>query len=241
MVMAGTAVIRVAHGRGVLEGAFVLLEVLSRADSGLGLTELARETGLAKTTAHRLAEQLVAIGAIQHIEHRYFVGPTIARLGRCWQPDPQLRQAAYEPVRILAAQAHTAAAVYLLHEGRAHLVTAAVRPDQTWSPPSDLDAESLPRTALARVLLATAGDGRPAAAMPATQRRRLRSDLRDWRRFVTDDQDTAEGICWVAAPVWPPNGRCVAAVTALVIAPVLPPGLKDLVIGAARQIGQQLR
>lgn len=66
-------------GRGVLEGAFIALDVLSRADNGLGLTDLSRETGLAKTTVHRLVEQLVKVGAAQRIEQRYFVGPTIAR------------------------------------------------------------------------------------------------------------------------------------------------------------------
>jgi DNA-binding IclR family transcriptional regulator len=238
MVMAGIAVTEVTRGRGVLEGAFVLLDKLGCAENGLGLTELARETGLAKTTVHRLAEQLVKIGAAQRIEHRYFVGPMIARLGRCWQPDPQLRQAAYEPVRTLAAQAHTAAAVYVLHGGRAHLVTAAVFPGQSWLPPSDLDAESLPCTAVARVLLATNGDGDAGAA---SQRQRPRSDLRDWRRFIVEDQDAAEAVHWIAARVWPADRRCVAAVAALVVTPTAAPGLKDLVVCAARQICLQLR
>lgn len=239
MVMAGAALTEVSRGRGVLEGAFRLLEVLGRADNGLGLTEAARETGLAKTTVHRLAEQLVDVGAAQRIEHRYFVGPTIARLGRCWQPDPQLRHAACEPVRTLAALAHTAAAVYVLHEGRAHLVTAAVCPGQSWLPPGDLDAESLRRSAVARVLL-TAAEGDAASATIRAAQRHHWPDLRDWRRSVTCDQDAKEGIGWVAAPVCPADGRCVAAVAALVVAPTLPPGLKDLVVCTARQIGQQL-
>jgi hypothetical protein len=45
----------------------VLLDLLSRAENGLGLTELSRETELAKTTVHRLAEQLVDIGAFQRM------------------------------------------------------------------------------------------------------------------------------------------------------------------------------
>lgn len=240
MVVASAAATIVGCGRGVLEGAFTLLDVLSRAENGLGLTELARDTGLPKATVHRLAEQLINIGAAQRVKQRYFVGPTIARLGQCWQPDPQLRQAACEPVRTLAALAHTAAAVYVLHEGRAHLVTAAVCPGQSWLPPSDLGADTVPRTAVARVLLATTGGGAE-AAIPTDQRRELRSDLRDWRRFVTDDQGATEGIRWVAAPVWPPGGRCAAALATLVVAPTLPSGLKDLVVCAARQISRQLR
>lgn len=231
------AIASVSSGRGVLQGAFALLDVLSHADNGLGVTELARKTGFAKTTVYRLAEQLVEVGAAQRVEYRYFVGPTIGRLGRCWQPDPQLRQAAYEPVRDLAAQAQTAAAVYVMHERRAHLVTAAVSRGQSWLPPSDLDAESLPRTPVARVLLAPASSKTTAVI---AEPRRLRSDLRDWRRIVIDEQDAADGIRWVAAPIWRSEERCVAAIATLVVAPIVAPGLKDLVMRAARQIGQRL-
>jgi len=222
------------HGRGVLEGAFEILAALGSHGTGLGLTELACNTGLAKTTVHRLAEQLVAVGAVQRIEHCYYIGPTIARLGRCWQPDPQLRQAACGPVRALAARANTAAAAYVLNERRAHLITAAVRRGQTWLPPADLDAESIPYTAVGRVLLATNSDDGAGTAG------RLRLP-RDWRTILTDDPQPADGICWVAAPVWRPNGQCAAAVAALVTSPALPPGVKDSVICAARQIGQHLQ
>jgi len=47
----------------------VLPDVLSRAENWLGLTELSRETELAKTTVHRLAEQLVDIGAAQRMRN----------------------------------------------------------------------------------------------------------------------------------------------------------------------------
>jgi IclR family acetate operon transcriptional repressor len=240
MVVVDAAVTQVCNGRGVLEGAFEILDALGRADAGLGLTELANATGLAKTTVRRLAEQLVAVGAAQRIERRYFVGPTIARLGRCWQPDPQLRQAACGPIRTLAAFAHTAAAVYVVHERRAHLVTAAVCRGHSWLPPGDLDAESIPHTAVGRVLLTTQDTGGGGGAIAVGQWRH-QLDLRDWRAVVTDDPKASQGICWVAAPVWRPDGRCAAAVAALVVAPTVLPGLKDRVVCAAGQIGQNLR
>src|SRR5579859_6412293 len=61
------------RGRGVLDGAFAVLEALANAPDGLGLTALARASGLAKTSAHRLAEQLVSLGAVQCVEYRYYV------------------------------------------------------------------------------------------------------------------------------------------------------------------------
>jgi hypothetical protein len=63
-----------ATGRGVLGGAFAVLEALAQADAGLGLTGLARASGLAKTLAYRLAEQRVALGAVQRVDQRYYVG-----------------------------------------------------------------------------------------------------------------------------------------------------------------------
>jgi IclR helix-turn-helix domain len=61
----GAVIPPTAAGRGVLDGAFAILDALAHADEGLGLTALARASGLAKTSAHRLAEQLVTLGAVQ--------------------------------------------------------------------------------------------------------------------------------------------------------------------------------
>src|SRR6201996_3767847 len=98
-----------ATGRGVLDGAFALLDALAYADEGLGLTALARASGLAKTSAYRLAEQLVTLGAVQCVEHRYYVGPRMLRIGQRWQPDPLLRRCAHAPVHALAVQSHAVA------------------------------------------------------------------------------------------------------------------------------------
>lgn len=232
-----TLAVQNGSGRGVLAGAFEILDILGRADSGLGLTELAQETGLAKTTVHRLAEQLVGVGAIQRVGHRYFVGPTIARLGRCWQPDPRLRQIACEPVRALAALAQTAAAVYVLRDGRAYLVTATVSRSQSWLPPADLDAARLPRTAIGRALFACydAAD----TEMPECHWRRP-SDLPGWRQVVTDDRRPPGSFGWIAASVRHPDGLHAAAVGAIVVEAAVPQRLTDGVLRAARQISRDL-
>src|ERR1700757_4793331 len=69
-----------AAGRGVLDGVVAVLDALAHADDGLGLTALARASGVAKTSVHRLAEQLVALGAVQCVERRYYVGPRVLRI-----------------------------------------------------------------------------------------------------------------------------------------------------------------
>src|SRR5271165_5485126 len=112
--------------RGVLDGAFAVLDALAHADEGLGLTALARASGLAKTSVHRLAEQLVMLGAVQCVEHRYYVGPRMLRIGQRWQPDPLLRRFAQTPVHALAMYSRAMASLRVLHEHRLRYICAAV-------------------------------------------------------------------------------------------------------------------
>ncbi|MEU1403760.1 helix-turn-helix domain-containing protein [Streptomyces sp. NPDC005728] len=93
---------RTAPGRSVLEGAFLLLEELARSGES-GLTQLASRTDLSKATAHRLLDQLVALGAVHRHAGRYRMGSRAFRFGQAWQPAPLLRSAAAHPLRGLAA------------------------------------------------------------------------------------------------------------------------------------------
>ena len=88
-------------GRGVLEGAFLLLNEIVDTEER-GLSELAARTGLPKATAHRLLEQLVRLGAIERRDGRYRMGQTMFRLGSGWRTGSELRSAAMNPLRQLA-------------------------------------------------------------------------------------------------------------------------------------------
>jgi DNA-binding IclR family transcriptional regulator len=225
---------------GVLERAFTVLEVLSGADRGLGLSELAREAGLAKTTTHRIADHLVAVGAVERIDHRYFIGSLAARLGRCWQPDPVLGQAAADPVRELVGSAD-AAGVYVLHSGRGRLVTAAARGDRCWLLPLDLTADYTPLAAAWCTLLVTGDVLGSRAPSSVPQWRQLLRTVRDRGFVVSDHQDGALEMSCVAAPLRSTDGHLAATVTGLVLASQPPPGLTDLVRHAADRIDHRVR
>ncbi|HUO39461.1 MAG TPA: helix-turn-helix domain-containing protein [Mycobacterium sp.] len=228
-------------GRGVLDGAFAVLDALAYADEGLGLTALAQRSGLPKTSAHRLAEQLVALGAVQCVEQRYYVGPRIFRIGQRWQPDPLLRRCAQAPVHTLAVQSRAMASLRVLQDRRLRYVCAAV-PHGHAHIPDPADPESIARTATGRVLYAT----QPAdkAMLPDCWTRHewrdLRESIRDAGATVVDRQDAVAGMCCVSAPVWWPDGQCAGAVTVTVHANDLPVGLSTLVSHAARRIGTAL-
>ena len=227
--------------RGVLGGAFAVLEALAQADAGLGLTGLARASGLAKTSAYRLAEQLVALGAVQRVDGRYYVGARVGRIGRQWQPDPVLRQAAQAPVHALAVKSRAVASLRILHEHRLRMICATM-PHGHACMPNPADADSTARTATGRVLYATQLDGNSALPDCWTAREwcQLRDAIRDLDATVVDHQEAFPGICCVSAPVWRQNGTCAAAVTVVLADSKVPPGLADLVVHAARRIGAGL-
>ena len=235
----------VAEGRGVLDGAFAVLDALAHADEGLGVSALASASGLAKTSARRLAEQLVTLGAVQCVEHRYYVGPRMLHIGQRWQPDPRLRRFALAPVHTLAVQSHAMASLRILHGHRLRYICAAVPHGHAYLP-EPADPKSIARTATGRVLYATQpGSG---VTLPDCWTRRewrnLRESLRDPRATVIDHQDAVAGMCCVSAPVWWPSGACAGAVTVIVEANNPPAGLPSLVLDAACRIGtalQQLR
>jgi len=231
-----------AAGRGVLDGAFAVLDALAHADEGLGLTALARASGLAKTSVHRLAEQLVTLGSVQCVEQRYYVGPLMLRIGQRWQPDPLLRRVAQAPVHNLAVQSRAMASLRILHEQRLRYICAAVPHGHTYLP-DPADSESIARTATGRVLYATqpAGDVMLPECWSRRDWSRLRESLRDPRATVVDRQDAVAGMCCVSAPVWWPSRVCAGAVTVTVEGDVLPAGLPTLVSYTACRIGAALQ
>ena len=240
--VSGPPVSDACAGRGVLDGAFAVLEELAGADDGLGLTALARASGLAKTSAYRLAEQLATLGAVQRVDHRYYIGARIGRIGQRWQPDPLLRRAAHAPVHALALRSGATASLRILHEGRFRVICATMQRSHTWVP-TPADAESAARTATGRVLYAThpVSDAALPDCWTPHEWRQLRDSLRDLHTTVVDHQQAFAGICCVSAPVWRPDGTCAGAVTAVLQGAKPGANLRDLVVCAARRIGAELR
>ena len=232
----------VGPGRRVLDGAFAVLDALAGTDDGLGLTALARASQLAKTSAYRLTEQLVTLGVVQRVDHRYYLGARIGHIGQQWQPDPLLRQAAQAPVHTLALQSWAVASLRILQDDRLRVICATV-PHGRACMFNPTDPRSIARTATGRVLYATRSPSDVALPDCWTPQewRGLRQSIRDLHATVVDRQDTVPGICCVSAPVWWPNGTCAGAVTALVQATKPPPNLRDMVSRAARRIGAALR
>jgi DNA-binding IclR family transcriptional regulator len=229
-----------SSGRAVLEGVFLVLDALARADSGLGLSDLSRQSGLAKASTYRLAEQLVGLGAVRRHERRYYIGARLGRIGQRWQPDPALRTVALPRVHTLAIQTKAIASMSILVEGRLQLVCATAPRGHPGIPAPGHSIVG--RTATGQVLYAARHAGATADPDCGTvaEWNRLRSSIREPHAVVVDQQDVLEGVCCVSAPAWYPSGRCAGAVTAIVESRTIPPALRDLVVRTARQIGADL-
>ncbi|GAA2826908.1 helix-turn-helix domain-containing protein [Crossiella cryophila] len=113
-------------GRGVLEGAFLLLEEIIDTEE-CGLSELAARTGLPKATVHRLLDQLVQLGAVERGEGRYRMGARMFRFGTGWRSGADLRAAALYPLRQLAAALPGAAVSVAVPDRENTLVLGALR------------------------------------------------------------------------------------------------------------------
>ncbi|WP_369374002.1 IclR family transcriptional regulator [Streptomyces sp. cg36] len=202
---------RPERGRGVLEGAFALLETLED-EQEAGLTALAAATGLPKTTAHRLLEQLTELGAVEHHGRRYRIGPRMLRLGRGSRPHPGLRAAADGPMRRLAGTTGAGICFCVLREGRT--LAALTVPGMVDELGSLHAGASWPwTTAAGKLLVATRPD---LPLNPVTDAwRREASAIRD-HGVAVDREGLVPGVCCVAVPVTLGRGRVVGALCAMV-------------------------
>ncbi|MEU9037487.1 helix-turn-helix domain-containing protein [Streptomyces sp. NPDC048352] len=180
------------RGRGVLEGAFALLEALRRHGEEAGVTELALACQVPKATVHRLLDQLVALGAVERCGARYRLGAQLYRIGEAWQPHPGLRPASRLPLHRLRAATGASVVLTVLYEDQALTVNSVPGVLEPALPVRDGAGFRLD-TAAGRALR---GPARPGA--------------------VLDREEVMEGVCCAALPVRAPDGRAVAALAALV-------------------------
>jgi DNA-binding IclR family transcriptional regulator len=226
-----------AGGRSVLEGAFELLEAVERATEA-GLTKLSSECRLPKTTAYRLLEQLVALGAVERRGAGYQMGPRMYRLGQGWQPHPLLRSASQEPVRRPVRATGATAGIAVLRKGQTLVLDWT--PGEAGLPAAVADNVSWPWfTASGKVLVAEARPDLPFGPLPASWRREAAA-IRD-RGVAYDREELVEGVSCVAVPLHGAGGAPVAALCVLTDPAHHLERLADVTQGAGMAISAGLR
>ena len=231
--------------------ALAILTAFDERRPDLGVSELAAELGMHKSTVSRLLAALERRGLVRREGERFAPGPELARLGTLAIRGFTLAGVAREPLELLAqrtgetvnlAVRDGAQALNVLQVDATHFVGVT---DWTGR------AAPLHATANGKALLAF-GDAAAAGRLTRltrltiVDRRKLRTELERTRDagFAVAVEELEVGLHAVAAPIFDAAGTCVAAVSVSGPAYRLPearlPELGELCIAAGADVSARL-
>lgn len=210
---------------GVLDRTMAVLTVFTAADGALGLAELARRSGVPKTTTHRLCTHLVRHGMLERSQYGYCVGLRMFELGQLVPLRRDLREQA-APV-LTDLQVATGATVHLGVLDGSDVVYIEILPGA--------HAKRLPSrvggrfpahaTAVGKVLLAYARRDDVVALVGAGLERRTRHTivmpgklLRELNNvahcgIAFEHEESALGVSCVASAILDHRGHAIAAIS----------------------------
>jgi DNA-binding IclR family transcriptional regulator len=191
-------------------------------DQALALSEISHRVGLPKSTVHRLANQLCAVGWLERNSGGYRVGLRLLELGSVALQRTGLREAAFRHLHSLAQRTGLAVHLGILDHGEVvyldRVVTARV------SLPTRVGGrEPAYCTALGKAMLAFEDRAGQAAALTGMSRRTeftviepraLQATLDAARQtgIAYDREEAYQGIACIASPIRS-GGRAIGAVS----------------------------
>jgi DNA-binding IclR family transcriptional regulator len=210
----------------VLDRAFRLLDAFTPGRPELTLTELAASAGLPRSTAHRLAGQLTAHGALERSARGWRLGLRMFELGQLVPRQHRLRELALAHMQDLYELTHETIQLAVLDGNQVLYVEILSGHRKVPTPSRRGGRMPVHCTALGKALLAFTSDGGTAAIRAAgpleartthtiTDPRRLMSELHDVRRQAVayDRQEASLGLRCVASPVLSADGMARAALS----------------------------
>jgi len=238
--------------------AVALLKAFDDDHPAWGLSELARATGLNKTTAFRLLAALEREGMVGRAPdgERYILGPEIVVLGGRALRGNNLRSVARSELEALAAATGETASLEIL-SGREMLVIDELVGGHLMSGVPDLGSRwPLHASSTGLALLAFLPEEQARALLPAALRpvtaRTLTARIELWRElaetrargYSVGDETLEVGLVALAAPVYDHDGRAVAALSVagpkLRVTPECVPLIGEQVAAAAARVSAQL-
>ncbi|EGX55389.1 IclR family transcriptional regulator [Streptomyces zinciresistens K42] len=189
----------------VLWKAFDVLDAFSHGRRVLTLSEIARRSGLPKSTVHRLLPMLMRVGAVEQAPGGYTVGVRMFSVGSM-SAEVALREVALPRLERLRRVTRQTVHLAVLRDGESvylEKLPSLVSPDTPALVGGRLPAH---RTGVGKVLL-TFGDGHVADPALAARLARVRRD-----GFATDREEATAGLACLAVPIMV-GGRAAAAVS----------------------------
>jgi IclR family KDG regulon transcriptional repressor len=205
-----------------------ILECLGAVRRPISVSEVARETGINVSTAHRLLQTLARRGYIeQRAETRnYALGPRLLELGSAYAGNQDVLRAALPHLEALRDQVHETIHLGILNEGDVVEICNASGSQAVSVSLKAGRRDPAHCTAIGKVLLAAL----PAAELDRffergplvratpkslTSRARLMKEIERARvnGYALDDGELAEELCCVGVPITGPSGRAVAGIS----------------------------
>jgi DNA-binding IclR family transcriptional regulator len=217
---------RSATNETVLGRAFRVFDAFDSDMPELTLQALCDRTGLSRSTAFRLAGQLVSVGALERSRRGWQLGTRMFELGQLVAREERLRERSLAYMQDLFAV--TGETVQLaVADGGTVLYVEIISGHQRVATPSRRGGRMpLHCTALGKVLLAFSADGGQhfLASDPVLTMRTpntivtadlVRTELHAIRReqLAYDREEAAIGLQCVAAPIMDPDGTATAALS----------------------------
>jgi DNA-binding IclR family transcriptional regulator len=180
-------------------------------DHSLGLSEISHRVGLPKSTVHRLANQLCAVGWLERNSGGYRVGLRLLELGSVALQRTGLREAAFKHLHSLAQRTGMVAHLGILDQGEVVYLdrVSAIRV----SLPTRVGGrEPAYCTALGKVMLAFEDPARQASALSRMRRRTeftvvepraIQASLDSAKQtgIAFDREEAYKGLGCVASPI----------------------------------------
>ncbi len=247
-----------------LQAGLAILNCFSAQQPVLGIAKLADELNMSRSTTHRYASTLVALGYLeQDHARRYRLAPRVADIGMSVLDSMALRGKAREYLRELREQTGRTASLAVLDGGEVRYVDR-LRGWRRGQHAVDLDLGAgarlpAPCTAMGKVLLAYLPEPARERTISGlklvrrgpnsiTSKRALRAELERVREegVALGDEELGPGVRTIAAPVVGLDGEVIAAVGIPVPADAysleeLRKALGPPVLAAAKRIAAALR
>jgi DNA-binding IclR family transcriptional regulator len=217
---------RSSDGDAVLGRAFRILRAFQSGPSELTLDQLVTRSGLARSTAHRLACQLAEQGALERSRRGWRLGVGLFELGHIVPRQQRLRDVALAYMEDLYEATRETVQLAVLEGGE--VLYVEIISGHRKAPTPSRRGRRLPAhcTALGKALLAFSEDVGSAwlkANAPLARRTSstltdpelLLRELQDVRRIglAYDRQEASPGLVCVAAPILASDGTALAALS----------------------------
>ena len=203
-----------------------LLKAFTAEEPELGVTEIAKRLGVAKSTAHRLASTLVAEGFLEQnaVDGRYRLGLLLFSIGTLVRRRMNVSEQAVPHLQALCESSGETVHLAVLHDAEVVFLRnieskQAIRPRSYLGVRKPAFCTSEGRALLAfgppqQVTAALRGSLVPRTPKTLTDKAAITRLLQKIRSqgYAVDDEESEVGMRGVAAPIFDANGLAVASV-----------------------------